>query len=143
MNIRSIKIQMSTVAVAIILSLSSVVLAQDDRTGGTDSAGGRGNARSVTSGQKAKIKGVVTRRDADTFTVQDINGVETVVLMTDRTSVKSKGGFLRSGSTYGATNILRGLNLEVEGRGDASGQLVAEKVRFGTTDLNVARSLQA
>ncbi|MBA3322002.1 MAG: OmpA family protein [Pyrinomonadaceae bacterium] len=143
MNIRSIKIQMSTVAVAIILSLSSVVLAQDDRTGGTDSAGSRGNARSVTSGQKAKIKGVVTRRDADTFTVQDINGVETVVLMTDRTSVKSKGGFLRSGSTYGATNILRGLNLEVEGRGDASGQLVAEKVRFGTTDLNVARSLQA
>jgi outer membrane protein OmpA-like peptidoglycan-associated protein len=89
------------------------------------------------------VKGDVTRRDADTFTVQDANGVTTTVLLTDRTSVKSKGGFLKSGSTYGQSNILRGLNLEVEGRGNEQGQLVADKVRFGETELRVAQSIEA
>ena len=84
---------------------------------------------------KMTVKGVVTRRDADTFTVQDANGVATTVVLTDRTSVKSKGGFLRSGSTYGQSNILRGLNLEVEGRGNEQGQLVAH---FGAPSIEDA-----
>jgi outer membrane protein OmpA-like peptidoglycan-associated protein len=90
-----------------------------------------------------KIKGVVTRRDADTFTVRDINGTDTVVRLTDRTSVKSNGGFLRSGTNYSVTNILRGLNVEVEGRGDAAGQLAADKVRFSDSDLRVARTVES
>jgi len=100
-------------------------------------------ARTVASGQKVNIKGVVVRRDADTFTVRDLNGVDTVVRLTDRTSVKSKGGFLRSGTNYGATNILRGLNLEVDGRGGSNGELVAEKVRFNDSDMRVARSVES
>jgi outer membrane protein OmpA-like peptidoglycan-associated protein len=90
-----------------------------------------------------KIKGVVIRRQADTFTIRDANDVDTVVRLTDRTSVKTKGGFLRSGTNYGATNILRGLNLEVEGRGGGSGELVAEKVRFNDSDLRVARAVES
>jgi outer membrane protein OmpA-like peptidoglycan-associated protein len=90
-----------------------------------------------------KIKGVVTRRDADTFTVRDINGVDTVVRLDDRTSVKTKGGFLRSGTNYATTNILRGLNLEVEGRGSSSGELLAEKIRFNDSDLRVARAVES
>lgn len=100
-------------------------------------------ARSVASGEKLKIKGVVVRRDADTFTVRDLTGNDTVVRLTDRTSVKTKGGFLRSGTNYGTTNILRGLNLEVEGRGGSNGELVAEKIRFSDTDLRTARSVEA
>ncbi|HEX8069254.1 MAG TPA: OmpA family protein [Pyrinomonadaceae bacterium] len=125
-------------ACALVLSLTGVALAQTD-----NNTPARANARTVASGQKMKIKGVVTQRSADTFTVQDANGVETTVLLTDRTSVKSSGGFLRSGSTYGPSNILRGLNLEVEGRGDSSGQLVADKIRFNGSDLRVAQSIQA
>jgi len=102
-----------------------------------------GNVRSVASGQKMTLKGVVTRRDADTFTVRDINGVDTVVRLTDTTSVKSKGGFFGGGTKYNVTNILRGLNVEVEGRGDSSGQLVAEKVRFNDSDLRVARTVES
>jgi len=102
-----------------------------------------GNVRSVSDGQKMTIKGVVTRRDADTFTVRDMNGVDTVVRLTDQTSVRSKGGFLRSGTNYGVTAILRGLNVEVEGRGDSSGQLVASKVRFENSDLRVARTVES
>jgi outer membrane protein OmpA-like peptidoglycan-associated protein len=102
-----------------------------------------GNVRNVSDGQRMKVEGVIVRRDADTFTVRDMNGVDTVVRLTDTTSVKSKGGFLRSGTNYGTTSILRGLNVEVEGRGDSSGQLVATKVRFSSSDLRVARTVES
>jgi len=128
--------QSLTLALSLILALATFAFAQGNAPAQT------GNVRSVSSGQKMKIKGVVTRRDPDTFTIRDINGVDTVVLLTDRTSVKSKGGFLRGGTNYGSTNILRGLNLEVEGRGDQSGQLVAEKIRFNESDLRVARTVE-
>lgn len=100
-------------------------------------------ARTVASGERMKIKGVVTRRDADTFTVRDNNGVDTVVRLDGSTSVKTKGGFLRSGANYAQTQILRGLNLEVEGRGNASGELLAEKIRFNDSDLRVARAVES
>lgn len=100
-------------------------------------------SRTVASGEKMKIKGVVTRRDSDTFTVRDNNGVDTIVRLDDRTSVKAKGGFLRSGANYAQTNILRGLNLEVEGRGNASGELAADKIRFNESDLRVARAVES
>ena len=114
---------------------ASPILAQDT----TNPAG----SRTVASGQKMKIKGVVTRRDADTFTVRDMNGVDTVVRLDDRTSVKTKGGFLRGGTNYAQTSILRGLNLEIEGRGNGSGELLAEKIRFNESDMRVARAVES
>ena len=122
-------------ATCLLVCSGSLALAQDT----TNPAG----SRTVASGQKMKVKGVVIRRDADTFTVRDINGVDTVVRLDDRTSVKTKGGFLRSGTNYATTNILRGLNLEVEGRGTASGELAAEKIRFNDSDLRVARAVES
>jgi outer membrane protein OmpA-like peptidoglycan-associated protein len=85
-----------------------------------------------------KFKGVVINRDADTFTIRDRNRADYQVLLTDATSIKSYGGFLRFGKKYAVTDILRGLIVEVEGRGDARGQLVAEKVRFNESDLRAA-----
>src|SRR5258707_2537042 len=100
-------------------------------------------ARSVSSGQKLKIKGVVVKRDADTFTVRDLTGNDTVVRLTDRTSVKTKGGFLRSGTNYGQTNILRGLNVEVDGHCGSSVELVADSVRFNESDFRTARAVES
>lgn len=127
----------SSLLLAIFLAAcsASIALAQDT----TNPAG----SRSVTSGEKMKLKGVVTRRDADTFTVRDVNGVDTVVRLDNTTSVKTKGGFLRGGDNFAQTQILRGLNLEVEGRGNGSGELVAEKVRFNESDLRVARAVES
>src|SRR5215212_11767058 len=107
-------------------SPSPTPLAQDT----TNPAG----SRTVTSGQKMKLKGVVTRRDSDTFTVRDMNGVDTVVRLSDKTSVKTSGGFLRGGTNYAQTGILRGLNVEVEGRGNGTGELDATKIRFKEQD---------
>ena len=52
-----------------------------------------------------KLKGTVIKRDADTFTVRDANGVDTVVTLTNSTSVRSKGKFLRSGANYAQTQL--------------------------------------
>jgi len=115
------------------------VLAQSTSNSSSSSA----QSRTVSNGQKMKLKGTVVKRDSDTFTVRDTNGVDTVVLLTNTTSVKSKGKFLRGGNNYAQTQILGGLNLEVEGHGDGSGQLIADKVRFGDTDMRVAQSINA
>lgn len=127
----------------LVLTLAPSALAQNGSTDANTGSSTGANTRSVANGQKMKIRGVVTRREADTFNVRDDNGVETTVRLTDNTSVKTKGGFLRSGKNYGTTSILRGLYLEVEGRGDTAGQLVAEKVRFGDADLRAARTAEA
>lgn len=132
-NLRKVNFAALTLALAL-TAAAPAVLAQDTTAGS--------NSRTVASGQKMKLKGVVTRRDADTFVVQDANGVATTVTLTDRTSVKTHGGFLRSGTNYGVTAILRGLNLEVEGRGDGT-NLVAEKIRFNESDLRTARTVEA
>src|SRR5438094_1250531 len=125
-------------AFGVALVLSPLALGQDSNTKANQT-----RARSVASGERMKIKGVVVRRDVDTFTIRDLNGADTVVRLTDRTSVKSSGGFLRSGINYGQTNILRGLNLEVEGRGGSNGELVADKIRFNNTDLRTAVAVES
>ncbi|HYV83098.1 MAG TPA: OmpA family protein [Pyrinomonadaceae bacterium] len=125
----------AVLATCLLVFSASPLLAQDT----TNPAG----SRTVTSGQKLKLKGVVTRRDSDTFTVRDMNGVDTVVRLSDRTSVKTKGGFLRGGTNFAQTSILRGLNVEVEGRGNGQGELDAEKIRFNESDMRVARAVES
>lgn len=138
---KSTTIRSMALAFGLALALSPLAFGQD-QTQTTSAPTDASRARSVSSGQKMKIKGVVVRRDADTFTIRDLSGVDTVVRLTDRTTVKSHGGFLRSGTNYGTTNILRGLNLEVEGRGGANGELDADKIRFNESDLRTARSVE-
>src|SRR5215212_7821456 len=96
--------------------------------------------RSVPAGSKMKFRGVVINRDADVFTIRDRSRQDYQVLITDNTSIKTNGGFLRSGKKYPVTDILRGLIVEVDGRGDAQGQLVAEKIRFRESDMRAAQT---
>ena len=127
----------TTLAISVLFISASLALGQN-QVAATGSS-----SRAVASGQRMKIKGVVTRRDADSFVIQDANGGETTVRLTSQTSVKTKGGFLHGGTNYAQTNILRGLNLEVEGRGGPSGELIAEKARFNDSDLRVARAVDS
>src|ERR1051326_6898384 len=125
----------AVVTLCLLVFSASPILAQDTTT--------PAGSRTVTSGQKIKIKGVVTRRDSDTFVVRDINGVETTGRLDEKTSVKTNGRFLRSGTNHAQTSILRGLNVEVEGRGNASGELAAEKIRVNEADMRVARAVES
>jgi outer membrane protein OmpA-like peptidoglycan-associated protein len=121
---------------ALLLAFASVCLAQVSAT----QIGSDRNSRiqTVPSGAKMKFRGVVISRDADVFTIRDRSRTDYQVLLTDRTSIKTHGGFLRSGKKYPVTDILRGLIVEVEGRGDSQGQLVADKIRFNESDMRAA-----
>ena len=98
--------------------------------------------RSLTSGQKYKIKGTVVAKDDMSFIVRDYTGVDTRVMITPETSIKTKGGWFGGGDRIASTQIVRGLALEVEGRGDGSGALAANKVRFEKDDFRVSQSIE-
>ena len=120
------------------LALAPSALAQDN-SGSTSN----GTHATVASGQKTKLTGVVVSRSGDSFVLQDANGAQTTVTLNDRTSVKTNGGFLSGGKTQAASAITRGLTLTVEGTGDASGNLLADKIRFNESDLRTAHTLEA
>jgi outer membrane protein OmpA-like peptidoglycan-associated protein len=130
-------------AFGLALALSPLALGQSSTQNTNNSKADATRARSVSSGAKMTIKGVVVKRDADTFTIRDLNGSDTIVRLTGQTSVKTNGHFLHGGTTYPQMQILRGLNLEVEGRGGSNGELVAEKIRFAETDLRTARAVES
>jgi len=92
-----------------------------------------------------QFKGVVVKRDPDSFTMSETTGgPTTTVLLTDKTEVKShKKGVFRGSKEYAASYILRGLRLEVDGTRNADGQIVAEKIRFDEQDLRTAQALKA
>ncbi|HEV8140161.1 MAG TPA: OmpA family protein [Pyrinomonadaceae bacterium] len=99
----------------------------------------------IQNGQEVKkFKGVVTKREGDVFWMGDtMGGAQTTVLITPETEVKShKKGVFRGSKDYGATYILRGLRLEVDGTGNSEGQLVARRIRFDEQDLRTAQALK-
>jgi outer membrane protein OmpA-like peptidoglycan-associated protein len=116
--------------------------AQDAAAG---AAASQQQVRSVPDGEAVeKFRGIVTKRGADSFMMRDTNGVATDVALTPQTEVKShKRGVFRGSKDYGVTNILRGLRLEVDGKGNAAGQIVADKIRFDEQDLRSAQAIQA
>ena len=131
-------------AVAIVLAMAPVALGQFTNEQTTQATQAQNTAlRSVPAGAKMKFKGVVISRDADVFTIRDRSRADYQVLITDDTSIKTHGGFLRSGKKYPVTDILRGLIIEVEGRGDNQGQLVANKIRFNESDMRAAMTTDA
>ncbi|MBO0722550.1 MAG: OmpA family protein [Blastocatellia bacterium] len=102
--------------------------------------------KTIPAGEKTKINGRITQRDAETFTVNSPAGQETVVLLTDTTSVRSKKkglGIFRRGEEYAVTSLLRGLVVDVEGVGNDKGELVAEKVRFNEADLKTTNTVNS
>jgi outer membrane protein OmpA-like peptidoglycan-associated protein len=93
-------------------------------------------------GRKQKIDGVVVSREADKLVVRDINGSDVTVSVSSATKiVEKKANPFRSAKTYPVTALLRGLEVQIEGRGDG-GNLVAEKIKFTNDDFGVARSLE-
>lgn len=122
--------------VALILATASLAAAQVSTR--QTSSGAAPTFRPVPSGAKMKFQGVVIERNADTFTIRDRTRTDYMVRITDDTSIKTHGGFLRGGKKYPVTDLLRGLIVEVEGRGDSQGELVADKIRFNESDMRAA-----
>ena len=99
-------------------------------------------AQMVPNGAKMKIQGIVIDRNADLFRVRDTSNVETIVVLTPSTTVRTHKKAFSGGKSYPVTYILRGLRLQVEGVGNADGQLVANLVKFDEQDLRTAQALK-
>ena len=123
---------------AVLMLVAPMVLGQTTAPTQVSTTTRSTNVRSVPSGSKMKFRGVVIERNSDMFTIRDRSRADYQVLITDNTSIKTHGGFLRSGKKYPVTDILRGLIVEVEGKGDNQGALVADKIRFNESDMRAA-----
>src|SRR4051812_19537786 len=132
-TIRSLNVLCS---VALSLAISSVIAAQVSTRPATQPASS--TYRSVPAGSKMKFQGVVIERSADTFTIRDRSRSDYQVRITDDTSVKTNGGFLHGGKKYPVTDLIRGLIVEVEGKGNTQGEIVADKIRFNESDMRAA-----
>ena len=101
--------------------------------------------RAAPQEQVKKMKGVVVKRDPDSFTMSETTGgPATTVLLTSDTEVKShKRGAFRGSKEYGVSYILRGLRLEVDGTRNSDGTITADKIRFDEQDLRTAQALKA
>jgi hypothetical protein len=101
--------------------------------------------RAAVQEQVKKMKGVVVKREPDSFTMSETTGgPQTTVVLTADTEVKShKRGAFRGSKDYGASYILRGLRLEVDGVRNSDGTITADKIRFDEQDLRTAQALKA
>jgi OOP family OmpA-OmpF porin len=93
----------------------------------------------VASGRRQKVSGVIVDRDAESLVVRDEVGSDINVLLTDSTSVRQH----KKKQILGADTpqLMSGLFIEVVGRTNNSGYLVAERIRFSKTALMVASAV--
>jgi outer membrane protein OmpA-like peptidoglycan-associated protein len=97
----------------------------------------------AVAGQKQKVRGTIVKRDTDGFVMRDLNGNDWNVMLTNSTEVKErKSNPFRGAQKYAVTNLIRGLNVEVEGKGDSSGAIIAKSVKMSETELAMARTTE-
>jgi OOP family OmpA-OmpF porin len=133
---------MRTMTNLILISAASLAIAAP--VFGQDSAPSSASkpAHATATGQKQKVQGIIVSHDADRFTMRDMSGVEITVVVNSSTKLEEKkGNPFRSAKKYSANQLVRGLNLEVEGRGDGS-SLVADKIKIDPDALVVAMTVE-
>ena len=137
--------QIRLIALAFAVALSGSAFGQDSNaTSQQQGANNSAQTRTLREGQQSTIEGIVVRRNTDTFTLHGSDGTETEVVMTAKTSIKIvRKGLFRRDKTSGVSDIVRGLRLKAEGKGNGDGQLVAENIRFDEQDLRTAQALES
>src|SRR5262247_1128274 len=122
------------------LGLSLPAAAQETANAQSDSS----RLSRIPAGQKQRLRGVIVKREADSFILRELNGAEVQVNLSNITKVEEKkGNPFRRAKDYGTTSLLRGLSVEVEGRGEASGALLADKIRMRDYELVAAQTTNA
>lgn len=98
----------------------------------------------AASGVKTKVTGVILKRENSDIILRDQTGAEWAVRLAGNTKIEEKkSNPFRSSKKYSSAHLVRGLFAEVEGRGDGSGALVADKVKFADDDLRVALTVDS
>ena len=101
-----------------------------------------GLAYGVSSGEKAKIKGVIATRTGETLVVSTDSGNVTVVLADDTKVQQPKGLGMRK-KQMSAIVLVPGLRVTVDGVGDAQNRVTAKSINFDSEDLEMSQAIQA
>ena len=128
------KILIGLLLCGLVTAMSGLALAQDK----TDQS----QILKVPAGTKKKLSGVILDREADNITLRDQTGGDYIIALTGSTKVEEKkGNPFRGSKKYAVTQLQQGLNVEIEGRGDSDGKLVAEKIKFKDDALVMATTV--
>ena len=129
------RIKQFTIGLVLALTLATAVFAQNPIEQQSRETG------DAASPRKHKVRGLIVNRDAESLVVRDEVGSDTNVLLTDNTSVRQH----KKKQILGADTpqLMSGLFIEVVGRTNNSGYLVAERIRFTKTALMVASAVGA
>lgn len=100
------------------------------------------NTRTFTAGQQTKVKGVIVSREGNTMKLRgDDDAIGTIDLTGDTKIDMKHGVFGWSKSKMDVNSLLPGLRVEVEGKGNEQGALVASKVTFDPNSLKASRQI--
>ncbi len=133
---------MRTMTNLILISAASLAIAAPVFGQDSSQSSAAKPAHATATGQKQKVQGIIVSHDADRFTMRDMSGVEMTVIVNSSTKLEEKkGNPFRSAKKYSANQLVRGLNLEVEGRGDGT-SLVADKIKIDPDALVVAMTVE-
>lgn len=96
----------------------------------------------IPVGQEVSLEGVIVRKTADQFRVRTFEGSEMNVVWGPATKIEEKKtNPFRSAEKYSPEDFLLGLNVRVEGHGDTTGAVLADKIRFTQDELKVAETI--
>jgi len=99
---------------------------------------------SVSPGQKLKVEGIIVERSADGFKLRQSTGTDLTVKISGATNIREKKhNPFRGARKYQQAQLARGLSVNVEGRGDSDGVLVAEQIRFTHDEYKVAEAIDS
>ena len=137
----------SLLALLAVLTLALPVVAQQQTATSTTQMSDDSQVKStvvavVPAGQKQKISGIILQREADRLLIRDYKGITYNVNINGSTSIKErKSNPFRGAKKYEAADLSRGLAVEIEGRGNDAGALLADQVRFSEAEYRVANSV--
>jgi OOP family OmpA-OmpF porin len=101
------------------------------------------NLMKLAAGQKAKVTGQIVKVEKDSFMLRDGRGIDVLVKLTGATLIKEKkSNPFRGAKSYTPAQLVRGLDVEAEGLGDADGALAARDIKFTQTQYLVASTVE-
>ncbi len=97
----------------------------------------------VATAQSTEVKGAITGRSGANMTVKTQDSGDVTVVLTPTTKVVESLGRFHGSEQLSVTALVPGLFVQVKGSNNAQNQLVADSVKFSSSDLKAAMDSQA
>lgn len=99
------------------------------------------NARTFPAGEKTKVEGVIISRDGNTIKLRTEDDSVGTIDVTDTTKVQLKHGVFGQKKAMDIRNLVPGLRIEAQGKGNDKGDLVADRLIFDPNSMRASRQI--